>query len=101
MTQAERAGVGDARITLAQWLARQFNVAARSWQNSAMFEFVVAPIALRQLRQLRRVDGVRILDAVETHLRYEPERPTTAIKQLRGRQNATLSPARRGRSCVL
>lgn len=50
----------------------------------------MAPSAVRQLRRLRRIDGVRILDAIETHLRDEPERPTrTAIKRLRGRQDAT------------
>jgi mRNA-degrading endonuclease RelE of RelBE toxin-antitoxin system len=55
-----------------------------------MFDVVVAPTALRQLRRLRRIDIVRILDAVESHLRYEPERPTrSAIKRLRGRQDAT------------
>jgi len=55
-----------------------------------MFDVVVAPTAVRQLRRLRRSDGVRILDAIESHLRYEPERPTrTTIKRLRGRQAAT------------
>lgn len=61
-----------------------------AWQNSAMFDIVVASGALRQLRRLRRIDGVRILDAIESHLRHEPERPTrTAVKRLRGRQDAT------------
>jgi mRNA-degrading endonuclease RelE of RelBE toxin-antitoxin system len=55
-----------------------------------MFDVVVAPTAVRQLRRLRRSDGVRILDAIESHLRSEPERPTrTTIKRLRGRQDAT------------
>lgn len=55
-----------------------------------MFEVVVAPAALRQLRRLRRIDCVGILNAIETHLRYEPERPTrTTIKRLRGLQDAT------------
>ena len=45
--------------------------------------------ALRQLRRLRRIDAVRILDAIESHLRYEPERPTRTIKRLRGRQDVT------------
>jgi mRNA interferase RelE/StbE len=55
-----------------------------------MFEVVVAPAALRQLRRLRRIDGVRILNAIETHLQHEPERPTrTGIKRLRGPQDAT------------
>ena len=55
-----------------------------------MFEVAVAPAALRQLRRLRRIDGVRILNAIETHLRHEPERPTrTTTKRLRGLQDAT------------
>jgi len=45
---------------------------------------------MRQLRRLRRVDAVRVLDAIDEHLRYEPERPTrTTIKRLRGLQDAT------------
>jgi len=55
-----------------------------------MFDVVVLPAALRQLRRLRRVDSVTILDAIEKHLRHEPERPTrTAVKRLRGSQDAT------------
>jgi len=54
-----------------------------------MFDVVVVPAAVRQMRRLRRVDAVRILDAIDGHLRYEPERPTRTIKRLRGRQDAT------------
>jgi mRNA-degrading endonuclease RelE of RelBE toxin-antitoxin system len=55
-----------------------------------MFDVLVTPGALRQLRRLRRVDGVRILDTIAAHLRHEPERPTrTTVKRLRGRQDAT------------
>jgi mRNA-degrading endonuclease RelE of RelBE toxin-antitoxin system len=55
-----------------------------------MFEVVVTPAAVRQLRRLRRIDAVRILDAIERRLRHEPERPTrTTIKRLRGEQDAT------------
>jgi mRNA interferase RelE/StbE len=55
-----------------------------------MFDVVVASAALRQLRRLRRIDAVRILHAIDTHLRHEPERPTrTTIKRLRGPQDAT------------
>jgi mRNA-degrading endonuclease RelE of RelBE toxin-antitoxin system len=55
-----------------------------------MFDVVVVPAAMRQLRRLRRVDAVRILDAIDGHLRYEPERPTrTTVKRLRGLQHAT------------
>src|SRR5262249_14747844 len=60
------------------------------WQNSAMFDVVVTPAVLRQLRQLRRTDSVRIVDAIESHLHHEPERPTrTGIKRLRAQQDAT------------
>ena len=45
--------------------------------------------AFRQLRRLRRIDAARILDTIESHLRYEPERPTRRIKRLRGRQDVT------------
>ncbi len=55
-----------------------------------MFEVALLPEALRQLRRLRRVDAVRIMDALERHLRNEPDRPTRSrIKRLRGRQDAT------------
>ena len=49
-----------------------------------------SPTALKQLRRLRRVDAAAILDAVDLHLRHEPDRPTRSrIKQLRGKQEAT------------
>jgi mRNA-degrading endonuclease RelE of RelBE toxin-antitoxin system len=55
-----------------------------------MFEVVVQPTALRQLRHLRRVDAVAILDAIDHHLGHEPERPSRSrIKRLRGPQRAT------------
>jgi mRNA interferase RelE/StbE len=55
-----------------------------------MFRIVVRPHAAAQIRKLRRVDAVAILDAVETHLRYEPERVSRSrIKRLRGRGTAT------------
>jgi mRNA interferase RelE/StbE len=54
-----------------------------------MFDVVVTPAALRQLRRLRNSDAVRIMDAIERHLRDEPERPTrTTVKRLRGPQDA-------------
>jgi mRNA-degrading endonuclease RelE of RelBE toxin-antitoxin system len=50
-----------------------------------MFRIVVRPRAAAQIRRLRRVDAVAILDAIETHLRYEPERVSRSrIKRLRG-----------------
>ena len=55
-----------------------------------MFDVVVRPTALRQLRRLRRVDAVAILDALDLYLRHEPDRPNrTRIKRLRGKQDAT------------
>jgi mRNA interferase RelE/StbE len=54
-----------------------------------MFRIVFRPAAAGQIRRLRRVDAVAILDAIETHLRYEPERVSRSrIKRLRGRQDA-------------
>jgi mRNA interferase RelE/StbE len=55
-----------------------------------MFEVLVRPTALRQLRRLRRVDAVAILDALDLYLRHEPDRPNRGrIKRLRGKQDAT------------
>ena len=55
-----------------------------------MFRIVVRPRAAAQIRGLRRGDAVAILDAIETHLRREPDRVSRSrIKRLRGRQTAT------------
>ena len=55
-----------------------------------MFGIVVRPGAAAQIRRLRRVDAVAILDAIEAHLRHEPERVSRSrIKRLRGDQAAT------------
>jgi mRNA-degrading endonuclease RelE of RelBE toxin-antitoxin system len=55
-----------------------------------MFEIAVRPTALKQLRRLRRVDAVAILDALDRYLRLEPDRPSRSrIKRLRGPQDAT------------
>ena len=55
-----------------------------------MFKVVVQPTALKQLRRLRRVDAVAILDALDLYLRHEPDRPRRSrIKRLRGQQDAT------------
>lgn len=55
-----------------------------------MFRIVVRPRAADQIRRLRRVDAVAILDALETHLRHEPERLSRSrIKRLRGSGAAT------------
>ena len=55
-----------------------------------MFRIALRPRAAEQIRRLRRADAVAILDAMETHLRYEPERVSRSrIKRLRGGQDAT------------
>jgi mRNA-degrading endonuclease RelE of RelBE toxin-antitoxin system len=55
-----------------------------------MFRIVVRPLAAGQIRRLRRIDAVAILDAIETHLRHEPDRLSRSrIKRLRGRQFLT------------
>jgi mRNA interferase RelE/StbE len=65
-----------------------------------MFRIVVRPSAAEQIRRLRRIDAVAILDAIETHLRYEPDRVSRSrIKRLRGRNTATYR-LRVGEFCV-
>ena len=55
-----------------------------------MFRIVVRPRAASQVRRLRRVDAVAILDAIDKHLRHEPDRVSRSrIKRLRGRHAAT------------
>ena len=55
-----------------------------------MFRIVVRPRAAAQVRRLRRVDAVAVLDGIETHLRHEPDRISRSrIKRLRGPQAAT------------
>ena len=55
-----------------------------------MFRIVVRPGAAAQIRRLRGVNAVAILDAMETHLRHEPERLSRSrIKRLRGNNAAT------------
>ena len=55
-----------------------------------MFRIVVGPHAAEQIRRLRRVDAVAVLDAIEAHLRYEPDRVSRSrIKRLRARTTAT------------
>jgi mRNA interferase RelE/StbE len=55
-----------------------------------MFRIVVRPLAAEQIRRLRRIDAVAILNAIERHLRYEPDRVSRSrIKRLRGFNAAT------------
>ena len=55
-----------------------------------MFRIVFKPEGVRRLKRMRRFDAVAVLDAIERHLRAEPERTSrTSIKRLRGRQETT------------
>jgi len=55
-----------------------------------MFGIFVTPRATRQLERLRRYDMVAIINAIEAHLRHEPDRTSRGrIKRLRGHQDAT------------
>ena len=52
-----------------------------------MFKIVLKPEAIRQLKRIRRYYAKAILEAIEMHLKEEPERTSrTSIKRLRGRQ---------------
>ncbi len=44
---------------------------------------------MRQLKKMKRYYSATIIDAIEKHLREEPEKIHGAIKRLRGRQAAT------------
>ena len=49
------------------------------------FEIVLAPAAVKELRNLRADIRARVRDAIELHLRHEPKRPSKSrIKRLRG-----------------
>lgn len=55
-----------------------------------MFTIVFKPEAIRHLRKMKRYYASAIVDAIERHLREEPERVTQGkIKRLRGEQEAT------------
>ncbi len=54
-----------------------------------MFEIVLKPLAIAALDELSRFHAKAILEAMERHLRNEPDRPSKAkIKRLRGKQQA-------------
>jgi mRNA interferase RelE/StbE len=53
-----------------------------------MFEIRFKPTAIRQLQKMKRYYSAAIIDAIEKHLREEPERAHDAIKRFRGRQAA-------------
>jgi addiction module RelE/StbE family toxin len=54
-----------------------------------MFQIVFTPLAIRQLKKMKRYHAAMIVDAIETHLSNEPEQTHGSIKRLRGRQEAT------------
>jgi mRNA-degrading endonuclease RelE of RelBE toxin-antitoxin system len=52
-----------------------------------MFEVELKTEATRALRRMKRFHAVQVLGAIETHLRFEPERTSrSGIKKLRGKQ---------------
>jgi mRNA interferase RelE/StbE len=55
-----------------------------------MFRILLTPRAAKQFGRLRRFDAATIRQAMERHLRHEPERTSrSGIKRLRGKQDAT------------
>jgi mRNA-degrading endonuclease RelE of RelBE toxin-antitoxin system len=55
-----------------------------------MFDVEFKSEAIAALRKMKPYFARQILDAVDTHLRHEPERTSkTRIKKLRGKQQAT------------
>ena len=58
--------------------------------NSSMFKIVFKPLAIKQLKKIKRYHARIILDAIESHLSEEPEKVhRSVIKRLRGKQDAT------------
>ena len=54
-----------------------------------MFEIVFKPLAIKQLKKMKRYYAGFVVDAIERHLSEEPEKIHGSIKRLRGRQEAT------------
>ncbi len=54
-----------------------------------MFKIVLKPLAVAQLRKMKRYYATIVLDTIERHLSEEPEKAHGSIKRLRGRQEAT------------
>jgi mRNA-degrading endonuclease RelE of RelBE toxin-antitoxin system len=53
-----------------------------------MFDIVLKPEAEKDLRRLKRYHARQIMDAMDRHLRHEPDRTSsTTIKRLRGKQS--------------
>lgn len=55
-----------------------------------MFKIIFKSEAIRKLKRMKRFYAVAIVDAVETHLREEPEKTSRgSIRRLRGHQETT------------
>jgi len=54
-----------------------------------MFEIVFKPLAIEQLKKMKRYYAGIVVDAIERHLSEEPEKTHGSIKRLRGRQEVT------------
>jgi addiction module RelE/StbE family toxin len=55
-----------------------------------MFKIVFKPLAIKQLKKIKRYYAGIIMDAIESHLSEEPEKVHgSVIKHLRGKQDAT------------
>ena len=54
-----------------------------------MFEIVFRPLAIKQLKKMKRYHAGIIVDSIERHLSEEPEKLHGSIKRLRGKQEAT------------
>ena len=55
-----------------------------------MFRIVFKPLAIKQLKKIKRYHAVSIVDAIENQLSEEPEKVHgSVIKRLRGKQRST------------
>jgi addiction module RelE/StbE family toxin len=54
-----------------------------------MFEIVFKPLAIKQLKKMKRYHAAIVVDGIDKHLSEEPERAHGAIKRLRGKQQTT------------
>ena len=54
-----------------------------------MFEIVFKPLAIEQLKKMKRYYAGFVVDAMERHLSEEPEKTHGSIRRLRGKQEAT------------
>lgn len=54
-----------------------------------MFKIVFKPLAIAQLKKMKRYYARIVADAIERHLSEEPEKAHGSIKRLRGKQETT------------